>query len=72
MFFDSIGAVNKLTIIGNEFLEFKFRSPIDAGGDEEINVTNHRFQVYEKRSVRTTQNTQVCCSIFYINRINTK
>ena len=38
MFFDSIGAVNKLPIIGNEFLEFKFRSPIDAGGDEEINV----------------------------------
>ena len=58
MFFDSIGAVNKLPIIGNEFLEFKFRNPIDAGGDEEINATNHRFQVYEKRSVRTTQNTQ--------------
>ena len=64
MFFDSIGAVNKLPIIGNEFLEFKFRNPIDAGGDEEINATNHRFQVYEKRSVRTTQNTQAVALFF--------
>ena len=55
MFFDSVGAVNKLPIIGNEFLEFKFRTPIDAKGDEEMNATNHRFQVYEKRSVRSTQ-----------------
>ena len=64
MFIDSIGAVNKLPIIGNEFLEFKFRNPIDAGGDEEINATNHRFQVYEKRSVRSTQNTQAVALFF--------
>ena len=64
MFFDSIGAVNKLPIIGNEFLEFKFRTPIDAGGDEELDATNHRFQVYEKRSVRTTQNTQAVALFF--------
>ena len=64
MFIDSVGAVNKLPIIGNEFLEFKFRSPIDAGGDEEMNATNHRFQVYEKRSVRSTQNTQAVALFF--------
>ena len=64
MFIDSIGAVNKLPIIGNEFLEFKFRTPIDAGGDEEMNATNHRFQVYEKRSVRSTQNTQAVALFF--------
>ena len=64
MFFDSIGAVNKLPIIGNEFLEFKFRSPIQAGGDEELDATNHRFQVYEKRSVRSTQNTQAVALFF--------
>ena len=64
MFFDSIGAVNKLPIIGNEFLEFKFRTPIDAKGDEEMDATNHRFQVYEKRSVRSTQNTQAVALFF--------
>ena len=64
MFIDSVGAVNKLPIIGNEFLEFKFRTPIDAGGDEEMNATNHRFQVYEKRSVRSTQNTQAVALFF--------
>ena len=64
MFIDSIGAVNKLPIIGNEFLEFNFRNPIDAGGDEEMNATNHRFQVYEKRSVRSTQNTQAVALFF--------
>ena len=56
MFYDSIGATNKLPIINNEFLEFKMRTPIDgANGDEEINATNHRFQVYEKKSVKTSQ-----------------
>ena len=64
MFFDSIGAVNKLPIIGNEFLEFKFRTPINAGGDEELDATNHRFQVYEKRSVRSTQTTQAVALFF--------
>ena len=64
MFFDSVGAVNKLPIIGNEFLEFKFRTPIDAKGDEEMDATNHRFQVYEKRSVRSTQNTQAVALFF--------
>ena len=64
LFFDSVGAVNKLPIIGNEFLEFKFRTPIDAKGDEEMNATNHRFQVYEKRSVRSTQNTQAVALFF--------
>ena len=64
MFFDSVGAVNKLPIIGNGFLEFKFRTPIDAKGDEEMNATNHRFQVYEKRSVRSTQNTQAVALFF--------
>ena len=58
LFFDSIGATNRLPIIGNEFLEFKIRTPIEAEGDEEINATNHRFQVYEKKSVKTSQNTQ--------------
>ena len=64
MFIDSVGAVNKLPIIGNEFLEFKFRTPIDAKGDEEMDATNHRFQVYEKRSVRSTQNTQAVALFF--------
>lgn len=58
LFFDSVGATNRLPIIGNEFLEFKIRTPIAAAGDEEVNATNHRFQVYEKKSVRTAQNVQ--------------
>ena len=64
MFYDTIGAANKLPIIGNEFLEFKMRTPIDANGDEEINATNHRFQVYEKKSVKTSQNVQAIALFF--------
>ena len=64
MFFDSIGAANRLPIIGNEFLEFKMRTPIEADGDEEINATNHRFQVYEKKSVKTAQNVQAIALFF--------
>ena len=64
MFFDSIGAANRLPIIGNEFLEFKMRTPIEGDGDEEINATNHRFQVYEKKSVKTAQNVQAIALFF--------
>ena len=64
LFFDTIGATNRLPIIGNEFLEFKMRTPIEADGDEEINATNHRFQVYEKRSVKTSQNVQAIALFF--------
>jgi len=34
LFFDDVGATDNLPIIGNEYLEFKLRTPIDAGGDE--------------------------------------
>ena len=64
MFFDSVGAANRLPIIGNEFLEFKMRTPIEGEGDEEINATNHRFQVYEKKSVKTAQNVQAIALFF--------
>ena len=65
MFYDTVGATNKLPIIGNEFLEFKMRTPIDlATGDEEIDASNHRFQVYEKRSVKTSQNVQAIALFF--------
>lgn len=64
LFFDTVGATNRLPIIGNEFLEFKMRTPIEANGDEEINATNHRFQVYEKRSVKTSQNVQAIALFF--------
>ena len=64
MFFDSVGAANRLPIIGNEFLEFKMRTPIAGDGDEEINATNHRFQVYEKKSVKTAQNVQAVALFF--------
>ena len=65
MFYDTINATNKLPIINNEFLEFKMRTPIEnANGDEEIDATNHRFQVYEKRSVKTSQNVQTIALFF--------
>lgn len=64
MFFDSVGAANRLPIIGNEFIEFKMRTPIEGDGDEEINATNHRFQVYEKKSVKTAQNVQAIALFF--------
>ena len=64
MFFDSVGAANRLPIIGNEFIEFKMRNPIEADGDEEIDATNHRFQVYEKKSVKTAQNVQAIALFF--------
>jgi len=64
LFFDSVGAANRLPIIGNEFIEFKMRTPIEADGDEEINATNHRFQVYEKKSVKTSQNVQAIALFF--------
>ena len=64
LFFDNAAVSSRLPIIGNEFLEFKMRNPIDGGGDEEINATNHRFQVYEKKSVTTTQNTQAVALSF--------
>lgn len=64
LFFDTMGIQSSLPIIGNEHLEFKFRTPIDAAGDEELNATNHRFKVYEKRSVKTTQNVQAIALFF--------
>jgi hypothetical protein len=64
LFFDTMGIQSSLPIIGNEHLEFKFRNPIDAAGDEELNATNHRFKVYEKRSVKTTQNVQAIALFF--------
>ena len=64
MFFDSVGAANRLPIIGNEFIEFKMRNPIEADGDEELDATNHRFQVYEKKSVKTAQNVQAIALFF--------
>jgi len=64
LFFDTMGIQTSLPIIGNEHLEFKFRNPIDAAGDEELNATNHRFKVYEKRSVKTTQNVQAIALYF--------
>lgn len=64
LFFDTMGIQTSLPIIGNEHLEFKFRNPIDAAGDEELNATNHRFKVYEKRSVKTTQNVQAIALFF--------
>jgi len=64
LFFDSVGAANRLPIIGNEFIEFKMRTPIEADGDEELDATNHRFQVYEKRSVKTSQNVQAIALFF--------
>ena len=64
MFFDSVGAANRLPIIGNEFIEFKMRNPIEADGDEEVDATNHRFQVYEKKSVKTAQNVQAIALFF--------
>ena len=64
LFFDTMGIAKSLPIIGNEHLEFKFRNPIDGGGDEELNATNHRFKVYEKRSVKTQQNVQAIALFF--------
>ena len=64
LFFDTMGIQSSLPIIGNEHLEFKFRNPIDAAGDEELNATNHRFKVYEKRSVKTQQNVQAIALFF--------
>ena len=64
LFFDTMCIQTSLPIIGNEHLEFKFRNPIDAAGDEELNATNHRFKVYEKRSVKTTQNVQAIALYF--------
>jgi len=64
LFFDTMGIQTSLPIVGNEHLEFKFRNPIDAAGDEELNATNHRFKVYEKRSVKTQQNVQAIALFF--------
>jgi hypothetical protein len=64
LFFDTMGIAKSLPIIGNEHLEFKFRNPIEGDGDEELNATNHRFKVYEKRSVKTQQNVQAIALFF--------
>ena len=64
LFFDTMGISKSLPIIGNEHLEFKFRNPIEGEGDEELNATNHRFKVYEKRSVKTQQNVQAIALFF--------
>tara|TARA_B100001059_G_scaffold12365_2_gene9940 strand:+ start:23 stop:2029 length:2007 start_codon:yes stop_codon:yes gene_type:complete len=64
LFFDTMGIQSSLPIVGNEHLEFKFRNPIDAAGDEELNATNHRFKVYEKRSIKTQQNVQAIALFF--------
>ena len=67
MFFDTIGATNKLPIIGNEFLEFKMRTIDGANGDEEINATNHRFQVYEKKIGKDFSKCSSNRLVLYIN-----
>ncbi|MGA1048660.1 MAG: hypothetical protein ACO3UU_11670, partial [Minisyncoccia bacterium] len=64
LFIDQTATTDKLPIIGNEFLEFNFRTPIDANGDEEVSAANHRFQVYQKKSVRTAQNVQAVALFF--------
>ena len=64
LFFDTMGIQSSLPIVGNEHLEFKFRNPIDGAGDEELNATNHRFKVYEKRSIKTQQNVQAIALFF--------
>ena len=56
---DEAAVASKFPIIGNEFLEFKARTPINqVGGDEEIDASTHRFQIYKKTALRTAQNSQ--------------
>ena len=40
------------------------KNGIEGDGDEEINATNHRFQVYEKKSVKTAKNVQAIALFF--------
>lgn len=58
LFFDIVGLSHRLPIVGQEFLEFRMRSPFDAGGDEQIDHKTHRFQVYKKASYKTSASAQ--------------
>lgn len=70
LFFDILGVSHRLPIIGQEFLEFKLRTPFDASGDEEVNPgRTHRMQVYKKASYKTAQNAQAL--ILYFTSIET-
>lgn len=64
LLFDTFGLTNRLPIIGQEFLEFKARNPFDAAGDEEVDYTTHRLQVYKKTTYKTTQNAQAIVLYF--------
>jgi len=58
LFNDTKGLHTKFPIIGQEFLEFKARTPIDNDGDEEIDFTNHRLHVYKSQAIKQSQNAQ--------------
>ena len=58
-FIDTEDLINKLPIIGQEFLEFKIRTPLDSKYDEgEYDFTNTRMAVYKVTRQRLNQNTQ--------------
>ena len=46
---DTKGLYSKFPIIGQEFLEFKMRTPIMNDGDEEIDFTNFRLHPIHNR-----------------------
>ena len=55
---DTKGLYSKFPIIGQEFLEFKMRTPIMNDGDEEIDFTNFRLHVHKAKAIKSTQNAQ--------------
>ena len=60
-FADTDNLISKLPILGQEYLEFKIRTPLKSKYDEgEYDFTNVRMAVYSvANTVRTNQNTQV-------------
>lgn len=56
---DTVDIVNTLPILGQEYLEFKVRTPIESVYDEgEYDFTNTKMAVYKVTRQRLNQNTQ--------------
>ena len=58
-FVDTEDLVNKLPILGQEYLEFKVRTPLKSTyGEGEYDFTNTRMAVYKCTKERLNSNTQ--------------
>src|SRR5210317_1980491 len=59
VFVDTVDIVNTLPILGQEYLEFKFRTPIESNYEEgEYDFTRQRMSIFKVTRNRLNQNSE--------------